>query len=266
MTHSKFPVLPTVAYSALGISPAILAAYFAPGGWAGLAAVGAALTTTVLLVGNIRRTRELGLAELRLRQLQSTASASEAQIAALMAKVRDASTQDEVTGTLNRRAFLARLDEVLQRDARLQKPLAVLLLDVDDFKKINAEAGRIIGDRVLLAVGRAIQASTRGTDFIGRIGGDEFVVVLGECLDPNPAIDRIFVALHGETTGGERPLPIRVSIGLVTIPEPQKRVDAFQLFRLAEEALNSVRGAGGSRCGKREYRTESPSPVGASRT
>jgi diguanylate cyclase (GGDEF)-like protein len=181
-----------------------------------------------------------------------------------VAKVRDASTQDDVSGTLNRRTFLSRLDEVLQRDARLQKPMAFLLVDVDGFKGINADAGRMIGDRVLLAVGRAIQASTRGTDFIGRIGGDEFAVVLGECVDPNPAIDRLFVALHGETTGGATPQLIRVSVGAVTVPEPQNGVDPFQLFRLAEEALASVRDAGGGRCAKREYGIRKPSPVTAS--
>ena len=177
-----------------------------------------------------------------------------------MAKLHDASTHDDVTGTLNRSAFLVRLDEVAQRDARLQKPLAFLLIDVDGFKQINSEAGRLIGDRVLLAVARAIQASTRGTDFIGRIGGDEFAVVLGECADPSPAIDRVLVALHGETTGGDAPLPIGVSIGAVTIPEPQTGVDPCQLFLLAEEALASARDGDG-RCRKREYRAEKRSPV-----
>jgi len=245
------------------MAPALLAAYFAPGRWTLVAAAGAAVAATGSLVNYLRRARELATLEDRERQLQSAASASEARIAALVAKVRDASTHDDVTGTLNRRSFLARLDEVLQRDARLQKPMAFLLVDIDGFKKINTDAGRMIGDRVLQTVGRAIQASTRGTDFIGRIGGDEFAVVLGECVDPNPAIDRIVVALHGETTGGATPLPIRVSIGTVTIPEPQGGVDPFQLFRVADEALASVRGAGGGRCAKREYRVDRPSPVEA---
>lgn len=264
MTHSKSSILPILASAAVGVAPAFCAAYFAPGGWTILTAAGAAMATTGLLVGNIRCARELAKLQNREQQSQSAALASEARIAALVAKVRDASTQDDVTGTLNRRTFLARLDEVLQRDARLQKPMAFLIVDIDDFKKINADAGRMVGDRVLLAVGRAIQASTRGTDFIGRIGGDEFAIVLGECVDPSPAINRIFVALHGETTGGGTPMPIRVSVGAVTIPEPQRGVDPFHLFRLAEDALTSVRGAGGSRCGRCEYRVEKPSPIAAS--
>jgi len=242
----------------------LFAAYFVPGRWTMLAAAGAAMATTGVLVSCVRVARKLATLENRERQLQSAASAAETRIAELVAKARDASIHDDVSGALNRRAFLTRLDEVLRRDARLQKPMAFLLVDIDDFKKINAHAGRIIGDRVLKTVGRAIQASTRGTDFIGRIGGDEFAVVLGECVDPQPAIGRIFVALDGETTGGAAPVPIRVSIGTVTIVEPQADIDPVQLFRVAEEALDSVRGAGGGRCGKREYRVDKFRPVGVS--
>lgn len=258
--------VPVLAGAGLGVVPAMLAAYFAPGRWTVFAAAGAAIAATGFLASSLRWARRLTVLENRERELQSMASASDTRIAALVAKVRDASTHDDVTGTLNRRAFLVRLDEVLQRDARMQKPMAFLLVDIDGFKRINADAGRMIGDRVLQAVGRAIQASTRGTDFIGRIGGDEFAVVLGECVDPRPAVDRIFVALHGETTGGPTLFPIRVSVGTVTIPEPQNGVDPFQLFRLAEEALAAVRDAGGGHSGKREYRVDKPTSVGMSST
>jgi diguanylate cyclase (GGDEF)-like protein len=254
MAPSNSSLLPLAA--AAGVAPAIVAAAVAPGVGTIVAAVGASLAVTGLVVSNLRRARALATAEQREQQMQTAASASEARIASLVAKLRDASAQDDVTGTLNRRTFLTRLEEVLQRDARLQKPLAFLLVDVDGFRKINAEAGRLVGDDVLVCVARAIRASTRGTDIIGRIGGDEFAVVLGECVDPSPAIDRIFVSLYGERTGGETPLPIRVSIGVVTIPDPQLGVDTVHLFRLVEEALDSVRGGGGSgsRSGRREYR------------
>jgi len=264
MTLPKSSLLPVLAGACLGVVPAMLAAGFAPGRWTFFAAAGAAMAATGFLASTLRWTRRLTVLENHERELQSAASASDARIAALAAKVRDGSTHDDVTGTLNRRAFLVRLDEVLQRDARLQQPMAFLLVDIDGFKRINADAGRMSGDRVLQAVARAIQASTRGTDFIGRVGGDEFAVVLGECVDPRPVLDRIVVALHRETTGGPAPLTIRVSVGTVTIPEPQNGVDPFQLFRLAEEALAAVRGAGGGHSGKREYGVDKPSSVGVS--
>lgn len=251
-----------LACALLGVVPALLAARFAPGLWTTLAAAAAAIATTSLLVIGVRCGRELASVEGKMRQLQSTAATSESRLAALESKMRESASHDDVAGTLNRRTFLARLDEVLHRDARLQKPMAFLLIDIEDFKQINVDAGRMIGDRVLRTVGRAIQASTRGTDFVGRIGGDEFAVVLGECSDPRPAVDRVFVALHGETTGGDPALPIRVSIGTVTIDEPQAGVDPVQLFRVAEEALAAVRGTGVGRSGTRKYRVENPRPVG----
>jgi two-component system cell cycle response regulator len=250
-----------IVFALIGVAPALLAVKFAPGLWSILAAAGAALATTGLLVAGLRCDRELATVEGQMRQVQSAATTAETRLAALESKLRETASHDDVTGTLNRRTFLTRLDEVLQRDARLQKPMAFLLIDIEGFKKINADAGRMVGDRVLRAVGRAIQASTRGTDFVGRIGGDEFAVVLGECLDPRPAVDRVFVALHGETTGGENPLPVRVSIGTVTIDEPQAGVDPVRLFRVAEEALGSVRGGNEGRSVTRAYRAEDSRPV-----
>ena len=253
MTSSRTSLPAIVAAVLVAALPAVVAACVAPSLWTMSTAVGAALGTTALAVNIMGFARRLATAENCERQLQSSATSSEARIAALEAKVREASSQDEIAGTLNRRTFLRRLDEVLQRDARLQKPMAFLLIDVDGFKKINTEAGRVIGDRVLHIVGRSLQASTRGTDFVGRIGGDEFAVVLGECLDPRPAVDRVFVALHGETTGGDKPLPIRVSIGAVSIEDPRVGVDPVELFRVAEDALASVRGTAQSLCGRRSY-------------
>lgn len=253
-----------LALALVGVGPALLAAFFAPGLWTFAAGAGAATATTGLFIMSLRGAREFAVAESRERQLQIAIAGSEARITALVEKVRETSVHDDVTATLNRRTFLARLDEVLKRDARLLKPMAFLLVDIDGFRKLNADAGRLIGDRALQAVARAIQASTRGTDFIGRIGGDEFAVVLGECVDPRPAVDRIFVALHGETTGGPGLPPLRVSVGTVTIPEPQKGVDPFHLLHLAEDALGSVRGGAGSRCAGREYAADTPWPVSAS--
>jgi diguanylate cyclase (GGDEF)-like protein len=251
-----------VACALVGVVPALLAAKLTPGLWPTLAAMAVAIATTSLLVIGVRCGRDLAEVEGKMGQLQSAAATSESRLAALESKMRESASHDEATGTLNRRTFLTRLNEALERDARLQKPMAFLLIDIEDFKRINTDAGRMVGDRVLRTVGRALQASTRGTDFVGRIGGDEFAIVLGECADPRPAVDRIFVALHGETIGGDPALPIRVSIGTVTIDEPQAGVDPVQLFRVAEEALAPVRGSGVGRSGARKYRVEHPRPVG----
>jgi GGDEF domain-containing protein len=198
MAGSISSPLSTLVLAPVGVAPAWLAAYLAPTPWTIAAAAGTTLATTLLSLQGLRRSREMAQLEARQQQLQVAASTAEAQVAASEEKLREAATLDDLTGTLTR------LDEVMHRDARLKKPMAFVLIDIDGFRRINAEAGRVIGDRALRTVARAVQASTRGTDYVGRIGGDELAIVLGECFDPRPAVDRVFVALHGETNGGRR--------------------------------------------------------------
>ena len=253
MNRSSSSAAVLVSCALVAVAPAAVAAYFTPNAWTILAAAGAAIGVSVVLAAGHRADRTLAVLEKSEQQLKAAVSSQETKITALEAQLRESSAQDDVTGTLNRRTFLTRLDEAIRRDMRLKKPMAFLLVDIEGFRQINADAGRMIGDRVLRTVGRVLQASTRGTDFVGRIGGDEFAVVLGECLDPRPAIDRVIVALHGETTGGDNPKPLLVSMGVVTVDSARADVDPVALFRLAEEALATVKGGATSRCGKRGY-------------
>jgi len=142
------------------------------------------------------------------------------------------------------------LDETIARDGRLGKPAAFLLVDVEGFKAINNERGRIGGDATLKRVAHAIEDATRGTDCVGRLGGDEFGVVLNECDDPGPAVDRIFRNLQ-DASGGDGAMAAHVAVGAVTIENPAAGVELKELFRLAEGALASVRGTGGSLCARR---------------
>jgi diguanylate cyclase (GGDEF)-like protein len=249
----------------VAVVPPAVAAYLTPNLWTILAAAGAAIGTTVILSAGHRADRTLADFEKREAQLRTAQSSAEAKMSALEAQLRESSAQDDVSGTLNRRTFLVRLDEAIRRDMRLKKPMAFVLVDIEGFRKLNAEAGRMVGDGVLRTVGRALKASTRGTDFVGRIGGDEFAVVLGECLDPRPAIDRVLVALHGETVDGDSSRPLIVSLGVVTVDSARADVDPISLFRLAEEALATVKGGTTSRCGKRVYPVEEIPPVTALR-
>ena len=77
------------------------------------------------------------------------------------------------------------------------------------------------------------------------------------------AADRVFVALHGELAGAEEVSPVHASIGIVTIDESDLGVEPARLFRMAEEALASVRGGGESRCGSRAYGADKARAVGA---
>ncbi len=104
-----------------------------------------------------------------------------AVVIGLVNVLRLAATADPLTGLANRRAWDERLDEEMERSRRAGTALSVVLIDLDGFKDVNDRGGHAAGDHLLHAVARAWQAQVRdGGDFLARIGGDEFaVIVLG---------------------------------------------------------------------------------------
>ncbi len=100
-------------------------------------------------------------------------------------RLREQSYVDELTGLCNRRGTMQALDRELSRVSRSTAPLAVLALDVDEFKSINDSFGHAAGDEVLRAIAGAVVSAVRTSDIVGRLGGDELLVVLpgvGELL------------------------------------------------------------------------------------
>lgn len=100
-----------------------------------------------------------------------------------VARLRRQSNTDPLTGVLNRRGITRALAAEEERAARHQHPVAVLLADVDDFKTINDRYGHAVGDRALEALARAMVRTLRTSDLVGRIGGDEFLVILPHCTE-----------------------------------------------------------------------------------
>ncbi len=84
---------------------------------------------------------------------------------------------DELTGLLNRRETLQRCQQVIDHSRRYELPIALVMIDLDGFKPINDEYGHGVGDEVLKFVGARLSQNTRTTDIIGRLGGDEFLIV-----------------------------------------------------------------------------------------
>jgi len=147
---------------------------------------------------------------------------------------------DPLTGVYNRRHFTTRLLEEMERARRLKNPLAVLMIDVNNFKHFNDQFGHARGDFVLEQVARILRLHSRRTDVIARIGGDEFAVVLADADPPGAHIVakrlRKQVALEG--TGSLAFLgSVTISIGVgewnrsITSPE--------ELMELADQALYS---------------------------
>jgi diguanylate cyclase (GGDEF)-like protein len=250
MAEESRALLRSAALIALGLIPALAGLLITPSrGNAVIAAASAAMAIAFVLW-----TQKLVVqaAELRFRDTERDTELSTLQEAARnqARELRDARTHDAATGALNRGAFLRRLEETIARDARLDKPLTFLIVDIEGFKAINIERGRIGGDAILARVAHALADATRGTDWVGRLGGDEFGVVLNECDDPGPAVNRIFANLEAGADG-ESSVAVRVAVGAVAIENPASGVELSELFRVAETALASVRGSGGNQCARR---------------
>lgn len=97
-----------------------------------------------------------------------------------MERLRSLAATDPLTGLANRRAVMEALRRDLARASRSGSPLSLVMLDIDDFKAINDTFGHAEGDEVLRLCARCAKAVTRNGDLVGRIGGDEIVVLLPE--------------------------------------------------------------------------------------
>ena len=166
------------------------------------------------------------------RELASLLAVSPAEIAAipsrltglLLAQIRLA-REDPLTGVANRRGIDERLAYEWERARRHHRPLSILLLDVDNLKQVNDEQGHEAGDEVLRSVARELRAIVRSIDFVGRCGGDEFVVI---CTEAN--LDA--AAVIGRKIGAQLSAP--VSLGLATL---RPRQTTKELLIAADRAL-----------------------------
>ncbi|NMO50136.1 diguanylate cyclase [Actinoplanes sp. TBRC 11911] len=150
---------------------------------------------------------------------------------------------DVLTGLLNRGALLKALDQAVDA-LPAGRRLAVLFIDLNDFKPINDTLGHEAGDNLLIAVGHALQRSVLGADVVGRLGGDEFAVVLGDITAPDNAIavaTRILSALSEPITIGATAIRCSASIGIAdTGPD---RIGVDELLRRADAAMYQAKRA-----------------------
>ncbi len=168
------------------------------------------------------------------------------QTVQLHEEARRLAVTDPLTGLHNRRFFLDRLIEHLQRAERYGEKLALLLLDFDYLKEVNDFHGHQVGDRALRAVGRLLESCLRESDEVARIGGDEFAAVL---LQADGALietvhDRMRAAIDGLELQDDdgQPLQISLSAGVAFFPDDADGPDL--LLQRADEALYRAKRRG----------------------
>jgi diguanylate cyclase (GGDEF)-like protein/PAS domain S-box-containing protein len=153
-------------------------------------------------------------------------------------------THDALTGTFNRRHLEEVLRKEVDRAERHARPLAVAMLDVDHFKRVNDAHGHQAGDEVLRAISERCQGMLRSNDVLGRYGGEEFVVVFPETTleEAGAVAERLRVAVaEAPIKAGSDALSVTVSMGLAAHARGQ---DMDGLLRRADAALYAAKQDG----------------------
>lgn len=138
---------------------------------------------------------------------------------------------DELTSIPNRRQLMERLGIEFRRSNRYQSPLSLLMLDIDHFKKVNDQYGHAVGDEVLRVLAKTCQGLLRETDMAGRLGGEEFAVILPQAdqLQAVQVAERMLTTLAALELklADQQILRFTVSIGVATLTEQDRTADAL---------------------------------------
>jgi diguanylate cyclase (GGDEF)-like protein/putative nucleotidyltransferase with HDIG domain len=163
----------------------------------------------------------------------------------LVGRLYDAARTDTLTQLPNRRGFRELLDLELERSRRGERPMSVIVGDVDHFKEVNDRAGHAVGDAALQRVAQLMREGVRQIDAAARIGGEEFAVILPDA-DPTAAFvaaERLRCAVRDAFA--DAAVPITISFGIAS--RPQHAETAASLLRAADEALYGAKQSGRNR-------------------
>ncbi len=161
-------------------------------------------------------------------------------------RVRQLAYIDGLTGVFNRRFFEVRIVEEIERAARYSGAMAVLMVDIDHFKKLNDEFGHLLGDEVLKQVSALFVQHIRKIDVVCRYGGEEFAILLPETTGENAVAVSEKLRRDVETFHFPGvPRPVTISIGVADYPEHGSNRD--ELVRAADSALYAAKQAGRNR-------------------
>jgi diguanylate cyclase (GGDEF)-like protein len=158
--------------------------------------------------------------------------------ARLLKRLEEQATTDGMTGLLNKRTLISEAERRIKAATRFNKPLSLLVTDIDHFKRVNDTYGHDVGDVVIKGLGEVLRRIKRDTDVVGRFGGEEFVIVC-EQTDEEGGVnlaERIRKELENTTFQTELgPLQVTCSVGVAPFPAAGR--DWETLFKATDEAL-----------------------------
>jgi len=156
--------------------------------------------------------------------------------------------EDSLTGLANRTTLMFRLNRAIARAMQSQGRVALLIMDLDNFKDINDNFGHLVGDSLLAALVARLRPIMRDRDTFARLAGDEFAVVMENLLETNEAnilAQRLTDALHEPLKVEHHPpLEVQLSLGISFFPDDGK--DATSIMKAADLAMYSAKRAGGN--------------------
>jgi diguanylate cyclase (GGDEF)-like protein len=165
------------------------------------------------------------------------------QLRAIIEHEREIARTDSLTGLMNSRAFYERLESEIARNRRRHSPIALMYVDVDNFKQVNDRHGHAQGDSLLAAIGAAIQSAVRKADSAARMGGDEFAILLVD-IDRSglEVVAARVIEAADNAVGTHREAGVGVSVGVALFAEPPG--DADTLVQAGDEAMYQAKSGG----------------------
>ena len=164
-------------------------------------------------------------------------------------QLRHQAFNDSVTNLANRALFNDRVSHAIERQERDRKPIAVLVMDLDDFKTINDSLGHAAGDSVLREGGERLKVCLRAADTAARLGGDEFAILLedgGDGIQAVEVADRVMQALEAPINLENKEVFVRASLG-IAVAEGEDPQNAEEILRNADVAMYMAKERGKGR-------------------
>jgi diguanylate cyclase (GGDEF)-like protein len=161
------------------------------------------------------------------------------------ARIQHLAHHDSLTGLLNRASFMDRMALLMKHAERKGEMLALLFIDLDNFKRVNDSLGHLEGDQVLTTVSERLVGALRGSDLVGRFGGDEFVVLLTDLTsraDIIVVLEALLSVVEVPVKADGRALSVTPSIGVAVYPEDGRQAD--ELIQHADTAMYRAKARG----------------------